>query len=729
MAFDEDKFRETALQRIKTGREHCEKWHREARDDYAFVAGDQWEDEDLQVLESQDRPAVVFNYSEKMVDAVCGAEVSNRQEAIYKCRGIETAGVAELYTNAARWVRDECLAEDEETDSFRDDLICGMGWTETKMDYTENKDGMPIIDRVDPLEMLWDPASTKPGVSDRRWDARQIWMDDALIAMRWPNKLIMTNDSGDGKMWHVQEGNRYNAAVNGDTSSDVDEDKRIDQTLVYDYQCFEYEYYYRVDDGSGNIQEVSMTDFTKLKDRIDAFGLKYVKLWKKVYYRAFLTDDSILEVAKSPVQVAFMRQCITGKRDRNKNMWYGLTRVMKDPQRWGNKWLSQIMHIINSNAKGGLLLEIGAVADPKKAQEDWARADGVVVLNEGGLNKIKEKTMSAYPNGLAQLMEFALNALPQVTGINLEALGLANRDQANVLEQSRKQAAYGLLAPIFDSLKRYRKEQGKLMLFFIRTFISDGRLIRVGGPGSEQYLPLTKQPDTLNFDIIVDSSPTAPDVKQATWNSLMQILPVMMKEGLPIPPDLLKYAPLPTPLIAEWTKYIEENKQQQLPPEVQQQMEQLQQENQKLTQENQKVKLDQTSKVIEAQTKQQEVQAKIELERWKAEQEMELQRQQMEADLVMADREQNHKLQLASHQSEGNLKIKAASAGLNPDQQKEISMKLDTGMSDVTEVLTTITQDFTEAVKQIVTAMNEPKVVVRGPDGKITGVKPVARMS
>src|SRR4051812_23739256 len=133
MAFDEDKFRETALQRIKTGREHCEKWHREARDDYAFVAGDQWEDEDLQVLESQDRPAVVFNYSEKMVDAVCGAEVSSRQEAIYKCRGIETAGVAELYTNAARWVRDECLAEDEETDSFRDDLICGMGWTETKM--------------------------------------------------------------------------------------------------------------------------------------------------------------------------------------------------------------------------------------------------------------------------------------------------------------------------------------------------------------------------------------------------------------------------------------------------------------------------------------------------------------------------------------------------------------------------------------------------------------------
>jgi hypothetical protein len=731
MAIDKEKFRLKAVDRIKVGREHCEKWHREARDDYAFVAGDQWSDEDMAILREQNRPTVVFNYSEKMIDAVCGAEVSNRQEATYKPRGVAADGFTELLNNAARWVRDECLAEDEETDAFRDCLISGMGWTETKMDYTENKDGMPIIDRVDPTEMIWDPASTKPGLADRRWDAHGMWMDDDLIRLRWPTRLINGGDEGSphGDIWHIQEGNRYNASVNGDSEGSDEDDKRVDQTMVWDYQCVEMEYYYRVDDGSGKIQELSVQDFGKLKDRIDAFGLKYVKLWKKVYYRAFLADDELLEFAVSPVQETFMRQCITGKRDRNRNMWYCLTRVMKDPQRWGNKWLSQIMHIVNSNAKGGLMIETGAAADPKNVQSEWAKPDGVVLLNEGGLNKIKEKTMSAYPNGLAQLMEFALNALPQVTGINLEALGLANRDQANVLEQSRKQAAYGLLAPIFDSLKRYRKVQGKLLLFFIREFISDSRLIRVGGPGSEKFAPLVKAPDSLEFDVIVDAAPTAPDVKQATWNSLMQIIPVMMKEGIPIPPDLLKYAPLPTQLIGEWQQFIEQSKQQSLPPQVQQQMQQMQEEIQKLQQENQKVKMDQTAKVIEAQTKQKEVMEKMDLERWVAQQEVELQRVRVEAETVMADREQQHKMSLASHQSEGNLKIKAASAGLNPNQQKDITMKLDTGMGDIGQVMAEITKDFSDAVKQIVSVINEPKQVVRGPDGKITGVMPVARLT
>lgn len=750
MPLSKEDFRLQAVDRIERSKGHCGEFHKMARDDFAFIAGDQWTDEDKAVLEDQDRPIVVFNYSEKMVDAVSGAEVNNRQEVVYKARTMGMDQFAEMMTHAAKWVRDECLAEDEETDAFRDALICGMGWIETKMDYSENKDGMPIQSRIDPCEMVWDTASLKPGCADRRWDAQGVWMDNNLLPLRFPDAFdsppegTSGDSSTEGALRHIQQGNRYRQ---DDNASDQDDDRRVDQTLVWSYQCCENETYYRVDNGSGGIEELDEVTFKKIRKALDQHGLKYVRSWKKVYYHGFIADGDggeVLSFAQSPIQTGFTRQCITGKRDRNKNFWYGLTRVMKDPQRWANKWLSQIMHIINSNAKGGLLAEIGAFVDPTKAQEEWSSPDKVILLKEGGINKIKEKTMTTYPAGLSQLMEFALNALPQVTGINLEALGLADRDQANVLEQSRKQAAYGLLAPVFDSLKRYRKNQGRVLYTFIQQFISDGRLVRIVGPGYEQVVPLVKQPETFCYDVVVDQSPTAPDTKTQTWQALMQLVPAALKAGMPVPPEILSYAPIPTQLATQWQQYMKQMQSQQVPPQIQQQMEDMQKQMQQLQQENMKLKQDNTSKIIDAQTKQAQAELDMEIKRQMADQEMQLkefetksrlaihgvevkgkldiQAQDAQNNARLQERQTEAQLENAKKTTEGGLRIKAAQSGVKAGKDGEVKMKMDN--SEVVEALAKVTDTFSSALDKIVANMNRPKKVVRDKKtGALIGVE------
>jgi hypothetical protein len=516
--------------------------------------------------------------------------------------------------------------------------------------------------------------------------------------------------------------------------------------MVWSYEFYELEPYYRVSDGQGGIAEVQAKEMRGIRSQLDQFGLPYVKAMKKVYYYAFLADDKVLEWGKSDCQHGFIRNCITGKRDRNKNQWYGLTRVMKDPQRWANKWLSQIMHIINSNAKGGIMAETSAFVDPKKAEAEWAKPDSVTLLKEGGIAKIKEKMMAAYPSGLAQLMEFALNSLPQVTGINLEALGLANRDQANVLEQSRKQAAYGLLAPVFDSLRRFRKSQGKVLLYFMTEYISDGRLIRISGPGYEQFVPLIKQKDFTEYDVVVDQSPMAPDVKQQTWEALMQIVPPMIKAGMPLPPDLLTYAPLPTPLVMKWQKFIEESKQQsQVSPE---QMQQMQQQMQQLTQENQSLKTNHDDKMAMAQAKvkqsefdmqlkaqefefqkQMEMmkfQADAQLQGLRAEADIKLENQRVSNDLKISQEKSKNDMQLAQKNQADGTKIKAAQAGLDPAKSEEIRMQIDT--SEIANALKEVTGQFADAMKEITASLNEPKQVVRDAKGSIIGVKPVTKL-
>lgn len=140
-------------------------WYRDAEADFAFHAGHgQWEEADRARLKGQNRPCVTFNRIAPAVAAVVGMEVANRQEVRFLPRttsgrtipvvdpatgqaiaqsapGADDQGPAELYTGAAIYLRDQCNAEDEESDAFQDTAICGMGWTETRVDYDDDRPG------------------------------------------------------------------------------------------------------------------------------------------------------------------------------------------------------------------------------------------------------------------------------------------------------------------------------------------------------------------------------------------------------------------------------------------------------------------------------------------------------------------------------------------------------------------------------------------------------------
>ena len=73
----------------------------------------------------------------------------------------------ELLTSAAKWFRQQCDAEDEESNAFRDLVVCGMGWTKTRLDC-DDPEGDPKVDRTDPLEMCWDRNAKKRNVVDGR---------------------------------------------------------------------------------------------------------------------------------------------------------------------------------------------------------------------------------------------------------------------------------------------------------------------------------------------------------------------------------------------------------------------------------------------------------------------------------------------------------------------------------------------------------------------------------
>jgi len=596
--------------RWQDARDGLNQWRSEAREDYDFDACQQWSADDLAKLEEQERPSTTFNRGSVIVDAVCGLEVTTRQQVTYFPREQGDVQVSEIETAAAQWVNEQTHGEDEESEAFRDATICGIGCTEMRMDYESEPDGKIVKERRDPLTMFWDPAARKKCLEDRRYQFHADWMDNREIDAKWPGKTTVMTP------WdRLDEGQRPQNAdlqfLYKDT--DADFEKHKDQSLVIHYQSYEREPLYRVlDPQSGQLVSFDEPKFKKIRAAYkEATGedLKFVKQLQRVYYRGFYCGRTELEYGKSPCQEGFTFNFITFKRDRNRRQWYGLWRAMKDPQRWANKWLSQILHIINTNAKGGAFVETNALKDPRKAEEQWASSNPLIEVNEGGIQKIKERQPANTPTGLDKLMTFAFESMPFVSGVNLEALGLANREQAGVLEAQRRKSAYGILAPLFDALRLYRKQQGKMLLYFIREYISDGRLIKVLGAGGQQkYLPLIRKPDTVEYDLIVDQAPTSPDFREKTWEAMKEILPVMMKEGIPIPPSVFDFAPIPSSVAMEFKQLMASRG--QIPPQVQQQMQQMQQAIQKLGQENQQLKQENLQQKVDASVEVLKIQAK-----------------------------------------------------------------------------------------------------------------------
>jgi len=83
---------------------HSAHWRTAARDDFDFIAGEQWTAEERAALEGQLRPAIVFNRTLAVVKAVAGSEINTRHDIRFIPRNNEDSAVNEVLTGASRWI-------------------------------------------------------------------------------------------------------------------------------------------------------------------------------------------------------------------------------------------------------------------------------------------------------------------------------------------------------------------------------------------------------------------------------------------------------------------------------------------------------------------------------------------------------------------------------------------------------------------------------------------------
>lgn len=550
---------------IRADMEHSREWRAEARFCYEFRAGKHWTAEDEAMLADKGRPVIVFNRVLTILKAVAGMEINGRHEVAFIPRGVEDTAVNEILSAASTWMADECDGEDEESHAFDDTITTGMGWCENRMSYDDDPAGMYVEEQVSPLEMYWDRGCKKRNLAGARRMARIRRMPLSEAVAMFPGKSREELDA----VWAV-DGVLDGAEKSIEDKWRRDENNTLDpsyndlaEVTIVQIQWIERETYYLIADEATNQKfEATERQYKMLVERMKQFGLSVeaVRLQRKVYKQAFLGGQNTMLRPAGPAPLAgqFSWKCITGELNTIKGTFFGLVIIMRDPQMWANKWLSQILHILNSTAKGGIIAERTAFDDQQQAEESYAQADEITWAADGALSGPKKPKIIPKPgdskiDGYVGLLTLAIEAIHTVPGINLELLGQKDMNQPGVLEAMRKQAGMTVLATLFDSLRRFRKQTGRARLYIIQNFLSDGRLIRVAGAeGKPQAVALAKEKTSGSYDVRVEDAPTSPNQKEANWQIIQPMLAVFKDQLLQNPRIfalILEYSPLPARIV------------------------------------------------------------------------------------------------------------------------------------------------------------------------------------
>jgi hypothetical protein len=252
---------------------------------------------------------------------------------------------------------------------------------------------------------VWDCNAVKANLVDsrRRWRVRKV--DRAEAEKMFPdvdpaelNAAWADADDGDGEPPLNDPANRYAASPEG-------KDKAPDKVTIVACQYVEDAILYKAAIFNSGMVQPMLVELDEERFAIaekQGSVLNSVKVKRERVMQCILGAEVLVKPA--PTQTgSFTWNCITGLKDNDKGIFYGVVRRAKDPQRWANKWLSQILHILNSQAKGGVLAERGVFEDDREAEQSWARTDRITYLEKGALSNPNGAKIQPKPTGCCNM--------------------------------------------------------------------------------------------------------------------------------------------------------------------------------------------------------------------------------------------------------------------------------------------------------------------------------------
>ena len=562
--------------------DHHSKRRQAREEEWAALANDQWKDADLTRMAAQKRTTLTLNLLETMLAAVEGEERSNRQELKFYGEEEGDDHGAAAWNRLLKWVMDQCGGEFSLSGQFRHGAAVGEGWIVPEIDFLEHPEGKLKLTHVDEDEMWADPLSVDPTAADARYLHRGRMIEEDEIEARWPGKLADLQQ----KMLEMEPGQETDGKGFPDIYLTPDKlngpkvyDGKQKQWLVVESWWTQIEPGFVVaNEATGQLDEHTPEEFESLKGAREEEQRQHLMAAStgllqpipgdpltgtppsmppmppplqakprpiRRFYQAFFCGDVLLERRACDIRnlrrYPYVR--FGARYDKKKKTWYGLLFLALDIQRQHNVEQSAIIQLIQQMPHASWMGPKGSFHNKNEWENRLAQPGRLFEYN-AQRGKPEQITTPAIPRHLVDLAMSRPMQLREITGINTEMTGQRQAGDAGVVMEMRKKAASTVLAPLFDNYRRAKLETGKVLLCYMQTYLPVGIKKRVLGAEKAGWVEITEEMTMGRFDLKVEETNATINDRMETLTVLQTTLPMLLKEGIPLPPETVDLLPM-----------------------------------------------------------------------------------------------------------------------------------------------------------------------------------------
>jgi hypothetical protein len=522
-----------------------------------FFVGEQWNKDDLSLLRTQKRPAMTINKIMSTLANIFGEQIHNRTEVLFRPKNGSPEETAEALTKIWMHVSQENQLPWKRSDLFADGCIRSRGFLDVRMKFDDSMQGEIEIDNLNSKNVVIDPDADS-------YDPDE-WNDVFITKWLSGQDIAILYNEDDGDYLARREGSSY----------------------VYGFDSLE-----RVRDRFGGILPVAgyydVGDKHNVRRNVRVLERQYRKLDKQLHFVDIETGDmrpvpsdwdrnkiaSLMEKAQGRLSttkklIKRIRWCVTADNVLLHDDWspykhftvvpyfptfrygktVGLVEGLLGPQEILNKVSSQELHIVNTTANSGWILEANSLMNMSVEElEEKGATTGLVLEYMKGAQPPQKITPNQTPSGLDRISYKAEEHIKGISGVSDSMQGFDREDVAAKAIQYKQQRGAVNLTKVLDNLERTDYILARNCIDLIQEFYTEARIVNI------THADITQQPETVEvnqydeatgritndltigeYDITVTSSPHRASLEDSQFEQAM----AMREAGIQIPDSVL----------------------------------------------------------------------------------------------------------------------------------------------------------------------------------------------
>ena len=525
----------------------------------AFYRGNQWDPADVATLDDEGRPALTINTILPTVNTVLGEQSTRRADVNFKPVGNGTQEIANVLNKLYLQIADNNKLDWLEGTVFADGLIQDRGYFDVRIDFTDHIQGEVRISTKDPLDILIDPDAKEydPKTWNEIFETKWMSLDEIeeQYGQEKADKLRVAAEYGNtmGQDSVEYEETRYGDTYTGveynqSATANPEENRQVRAIRVIERQYYQLkECTYYVDRVTGDMRQVPGNwGKRKMQKFADDYGLDVLTRQDRKVRWTVTADKCVLFDDWSPYE------CFTivpyfpyWRRGRP----FGMVRNLISPQEQLNKISSQELHIVNTTANSGWIVETGSLQGMTADDlEEHGAETGLVLEYNRGSSPPAKIPPNQIPTGLDRISQKAAANIKQISGISDAMLGTDSPEVSGVAIQAKQNRGALMIQVPLDNLQKTRQYLAEHILRLVQAYYTEERLIQITDESDpmKSQVPLrlnvvTPEGQIINdltlgeYSVVIGTMPTRDNYDEVQFAEAISLRQV----GVPIPDDLI----------------------------------------------------------------------------------------------------------------------------------------------------------------------------------------------